>query len=87
MNPIKKILVRVIGKRIDANLEKWHISKTKVVCVVGVLVYAIQKLGPVFGYPVEIPTDVFEVLGALGLWAIKDGFDVQSKTEEEVKNV
>jgi len=68
-------LVKMIGKRIDADLTKWGISKTKVIAWIGVLVVIVQKVGPLLGHPVVIPPDVFKLLEALGLWALRDGMD------------
>lgn len=75
MGFIKKLIVKMLGKRIDGALDKHGISKTKIIAVIGVVVYAIQKLGPQFGWDIQIPPDAFEVLGALGLWTLKDGLD------------
>lgn len=72
MNVIKKLFVKLLGKKIDGFLEKKGISKTKVIAVIGVLIYAIQTLAPQFGYEVKIPDSTFEILSALGLWTLRD---------------
>ena len=72
MQWLKNLIIKLIGKRLDGQLDKWHISKTKVVAVVSGLVAAYQGIAPTFGWP-PIPDDTFKILAALGLWALKDG--------------
>jgi len=75
MEMIKNLLIRLFAKKVknEVGVEKWEASKTKLTAIVAVLITAIQVLGPAFGHPVTIPEDVYKVLGALGLWALKDG--------------
>lgn len=71
---LKNMLMKLIGKKLDAKMEKMGVSKAKVIAVVGVILYAIQALsGPVFNHPIEIPTGVLEILASLGLWSMRDG--------------
>ena len=74
MGMFESLFVKLIGKRLDADLTKWGISKTKVIAIVGALVAAYNQLAPTFGYPAITP-DVFKILAALGLWALRDGLD------------
>lgn len=73
MNFIESFVVKLIGKRLDNQLEKWHISKTKVISWLGAIVAIVPPISVAVGHPIVIPPSVFEFLGALGLWALKDG--------------
>jgi hypothetical protein len=75
----QKLIIRIIGKRLDANLDKWGISKTKIVAIIGVIIYGVEHLSPVFNHPITVPNDVYSVLGALGLWTLRDGQDTAAK--------
>lgn len=75
MDRIKSFFIRLIGKRIEGKLEAWGISKAKLTAIVGVIIMAIDKLGPAFGHPIVIPPDVYKVLEFLGLWAVRDAID------------
>jgi hypothetical protein len=72
---LKKIIIGFIGKKVKKALrdgkteEQWEVSKAKVT----VLITAVQVLGPAFGYPVEIPNEVYQLLAAIGVWALRDG--------------
>lgn len=69
-----KILIKLFGKKIvEGALEKYGLSKTKVVAVIGVALYAIESLGPVFGWDIKIEPGLKEALLAAGLWTLKDG--------------
>lgn len=66
-------LIRVVGRKVvDGELEKVGFSKAKLTAIVYVLITAVQTLGPAFGWDVAIPPEVFRVLEALGLWAVRD---------------
>jgi hypothetical protein len=72
---LKKIIIGFIGKKVKKALrdgkteEQWEVSKAKITAVVTVLITAVQVLGPAFGYPVEIPNEVYQLLAAIGVWA------------------
>lgn len=71
---MNRILFKLFGKKIiDGTLERYGVSKTKVVAIVAVLVYAVDTLAPVFGWNIHIPDDVKGALMAAGLWSLKDG--------------
>jgi hypothetical protein len=76
---LKKIIIGFIGKKVKKALrdgkteEQWEVSKAKITAVVTVLITAVQVLGPAFGYPVEIPNEVYQLLAAIGVWALRDG--------------
>jgi steroid 5-alpha reductase family enzyme len=75
---LMKIVVKLFGKKIiDGALEKWGISKTKVVAVVGVLIYAVESLAPAFGWEFKIDPELKSALIAAGLWTLRDGMDPQ----------
>ena len=82
------LVAKAIGKRIDQNLDKWHISKAKVIAWVAFAVTITPQVSALLGHPVQVPDEVLKLLAALGLWALKDGqnpVDQTTKTEE-VKN-
>lgn len=90
---LKNLLVKLIGKRLDAALVRWGVSKGKVIAVLGVIVYAAKMLAPVFGYPITVPEGVEGILISLGLWALREGSNTDAvlaastKLSDEVKEV
>lgn len=71
---LMKMLIKMFGKKIvDSHMQKWGISKTKVVAVVGVLLYAAESLAPAFGWDFKVSDDLKQALIAAGLWTLKDG--------------
>jgi hypothetical protein len=76
MNWIKGLIAKLIGKNIkntvDGELEKFHISKAKIVAILGVILPAIGPLSEALGHPVTVPDYVYKVLAGLGLWALRD---------------
>ena len=67
-------LLKLIGKKIiDNGLEKHNISKAKVAGVLGLLVPLIEQVSEMVGHPFKFPPNTFEILGAFGLWALRDG--------------
>lgn len=72
MGFIKKLVVKMLGKKVDGALEKHGISKTKVIAIIGGLVMAYNQIGPSFAWP-PIPKEVLDFLGAAGLWSLRDG--------------
>lgn len=90
MNIIERLTAQFLGKRIDAQLDKWKISKTKVIALLAVLIPIIPKVGEAVGYTIVIPKEVYEVLAGLGLWFLRDSVPpaiaVQSETKQnEIK--
>lgn len=75
MGFIKKIMLKLFGKRLDETMENHGISKTKVAMVMAILLPAIEQLSAVFGHPIAVPHGIKEALIAMGLWALKDGID------------
>ncbi len=75
MGFFESLLVKFIGKRIDADLTKWNISKTKVAVWVGIIVVEAPRIATALGHPFVVPPDVLQVLAALGLWGLRDGID------------
>jgi hypothetical protein len=71
MGFFESILVKLVGKRLDDDLTKWHVSKAKVAFVLTFIVTGYNLAAPSFGYPV-VPNEVVVMLGALGLWATRD---------------
>lgn len=66
-------VLRIVGKKmVDGELEKVGFSKAKLTAILYILITAIQTIGPAFGHPITIPPEVFRVLEALGLWAVRD---------------
>lgn len=73
MGFIKQILLRMFGKKVDALLEKHHVSKTKAAMVLALLLPFVERMSEALGHPVAIPQEVKDGLMAFGLWALKDG--------------
>ena len=53
--------------------KKWYQSKAVLTAIVGVVLGAIQPISTAAGHPIEVPAWVYQVLGAFGLYAIRDG--------------
>ena len=81
MNLIKKFLGKLIGKKILGQLEKWGVSKTKVLSVLGVLVGVYEALAPVFDWPKAVGLEAKEIIeilfGSAVAWSLRDGVDAQ----------
>ena len=75
MGFFESLLVKFIGKRIDADLTKWGISKAKVAVWVGIIVVEAPRIAAALGHPIVIPPDVLQALTLLGLWGLRDGMD------------
>ena len=52
--------------------NRWQ-SKAVWTAIVAALLGAVQPVSTALGHPVTIPIWVYEVLGAFGLYAIRDG--------------
>lgn len=78
MGIVKKLIAKIVGKKIDAQLGKWEISKAKVVAIIAALVVAYETAAPGLGLP-PIPPYVKELLAAAGLWAMRDAVDEKPK--------
>ena len=83
----RAILNPIIRKKIDeffkeAQMEdeksKWK-SKTFWTAIIGVMLGAVQPISAALGHPVEVPTWVYEVLVAFGLYAVRDGIGKKLK--------
>ena len=48
-------------------------SKTVWTAIIGVVLGAVQPISSAIGHPVEVPMWVFQVLGAFGLYGVRDG--------------
>lgn len=71
---LTRLLIKLFGKKIvDGALEKYGISKTKVIAVIAVALYAVDALAPAFGWNIKIDEDLKQALIAAGLWSLKDG--------------
>ena len=76
---LKNLLLKFIGKKVQGKLEGWGVSKAKLVAVVGVLLYGIERLGPAFGFDLKIGFTEKELLEFLGIWALRDGMDTSTE--------
>lgn len=75
MELIKRIVLKLFGKKVDEELQKFGISKTKVAMIVSILLPAVEQLSATLGHPIVIPQSYKDMLVAFGLWAMKDGLD------------
>ena len=70
---LSRMMLKLFGKRIiEGTLQKYGISKAKVILVVDVLLYATEAIAPQFGWHVDFG-QLKEALLAAGLWAARDG--------------
>lgn len=73
MGILKKLLVKIAGKKLKTEAgELSDVSRTKVIAVIAVLTIAIEKISLAWGHPITIPSELFEILGAAGLWTLRD---------------
>lgn len=75
MGLIRKLVLRLFGKKLDAVMDKYGISKTKISMVLTILLPAIEQLSETFGHPVKFPSELKDTLMAFGLWSLKDGLE------------
>lgn len=71
----RKIVLHQAGKEFDKIMNgksKWK-SKAVWTAIVGVVLGAVQPISAALGHPIEIPAWVYQVLGAFGLYAVRDG--------------
>ena len=66
---IKNWLYKIVGKNIG---DRLGVSKTKVISVIAVILYAVETLSVAWGHPIAIPEDVYKLLAAGGLWTLRD---------------
>lgn len=78
----ESLIARIIGKKIGQKLDlkegqvetkKWFQSKTIWTAVVTGVVGILQAVGTATGHPINIPTWVYDVLGAIGLYSLRTG--------------
>lgn len=50
----------------------WYKSKGKLAAIIGAIVAAIGPISTAVGHPIIIPNWVLEILGAIGLYGIRD---------------
>jgi hypothetical protein len=73
MNFIKNLIYKLIGKKVgDETNEMTVPSKTKLTAVIAVILAAIPPISLAWGHPIEIPDYVYKILGAAGLWTMRD---------------
>lgn len=53
--------------------KQWYASKTMWTAILGVVLGGIQPISTAVGHPIVVPTWVYEVLGAIGLGALRMG--------------
>jgi hypothetical protein len=77
-NLIARIAGKAIAKKIDlkegqVDTKKWYQSKTIWTAVVTGIVGIVQAVGTATGHNINIPTWVYDVLGAVGLYSLRTG--------------
>lgn len=51
--------------------KKWYQSKTVWTAIISAVLGAVQPISTAIGHPVVIPSWVFELLGGMGLYALR----------------
>lgn len=84
---IKEFFAKIAGKLLGRELKlkegvmsdgtsvdstPWYKSKAKLAMIVGALVAAITPISTAMGHPIVIPNWVLEILGAIGIYGIRD---------------
>jgi hypothetical protein len=87
MNFMTKWMCTLVGKKIVAKLgieeaemadttvttsTPWYKSKAKLAAIIAAVVAAVGPISTAVGHPVIIPNWVIEILGAVGLYGIRD---------------
>jgi hypothetical protein len=82
MNFINTWLIKIVGKKLADKIglqegsmndsTVWYKSKGKLAAIIGAVLAAIGPVSTAIGHPIVIPTWVLEVLGAIGLYGIRD---------------
>jgi hypothetical protein len=71
---LKNLLIKLIGKKLDAKLETWGVSKGKIAGWLMFLLPAIEAGSALAGHPVKILTPELKVmLEGFGFWALREG--------------
>jgi hypothetical protein len=75
-------IYKIIGKEVvkDIGLQEgtmedstpWYKSKAKLAAIIGAIVAAIGPISAAVGHPIVIPNWVLQILGAIGLYGIRD---------------
>ena len=71
---LKNLIIKFIGKKLDAKLETWGISKAKIAGWLMFLLPAIEAGSSLAGHPVKILTPELKLmLEGFGFWALREG--------------
>jgi hypothetical protein len=57
----------------------WYKSKAKIAAILGAIAGAITPISTALGHPIVVPTWIFEVLGALGIYGVRDAIKGEPK--------
>ncbi len=73
MTWLKNLVYKLVGKKIATETGTVDgISKTKITAVIAVILAAIPVLSSAWGHPITIPDWIYKILGAAGLWTVRD---------------
>lgn len=75
---LTNLIMKLFGKKVvEDYIVKHKISRTKIIAVVAGCMFIAEKVLPAFDVHVAIPKEVYELLGATGLWTFSDKLDSQ----------
>lgn len=70
---VKDLILKFIGKKVQTETgEMTEISRTKLIAVIGVVMFAAETLPKAFGLDFTVPQEVYRLLEMCGLWTLRD---------------
>lgn len=69
---LKKYLDKLLGGKMKKGKKKpWYKSKAVLTAIIATLLGGLEAISAALGMPVKVPMYVFEILGGLGLYALR----------------
>lgn len=73
MGFFKNLIMKIIGKKLNSETGKiTEVSRTKLVAVISVIIFAVPRISLAWGHPITIPPEIINILAAAGLWTLRD---------------
>lgn len=71
----RKLVMWMAKSEVDKIMDGKSVWKSKTVwaAIVGVALGAVQPISTALGHPIQVPNWVYEVLGSIGLYGLRDG--------------
>jgi hypothetical protein len=78
---LKRFIIKLLGKKLKSRTAHIsEISRTKLIAVIGVVIIAIENLSEAWGFPIQIPPELYQILAAGGLYTLRDAIKEDKST-------